>query len=159
MINFIRKLERLFLNLLIITLIVIISLQIIMKNEKAYQRLKEIEFSIKNVFQEQQVIKVANFNEIEAQGIIVIDLLQNYSLPQVWLVKNGQRVGNFTEGNVKTTVLEGDLLVLDCRFHNEPLWFEITKLSSDIRTWHTGQQFRIYAEEKRIGVVQFYDKL
>jgi len=167
--NFFKKLERLFINIVIITLIFVISLQLVMKNDVAYQRLKDIEYTVKSVFQRQdlievtkqrqEVIEVTNENQFTEEGYIVIDLLQDYSLPQVWLVKNGTKVANFSNGIVKIKIKDGDLLLLDCKFYNNPLWFEITGLSSDIRNWYVGQQFRISAEESRIGVVEFYDKL
>lgn len=157
--NFFRKMEHFFINLVIIILISLITIQLVMKNDAAYQRLKEMEFAIKNFFQEEPVVEVFRYNKIEEERIVVIDLLQNYALPQVWLVKNGQRVANFAEGYVETSVNAGDLLVIDCKFSNEPLWFEITKVSPDIRTWYIGQQFRIYGEEKKLGIVQYYDKL
>ncbi len=167
--NFFKKLERLFINIVIITLIFMICLQLVMKNDVAYQRLKDIEYTVKSVFQrqdlievtkqKQEVIEVTNENQFVEDGYIVIDLLQDYSLPQVWLVKNGKKVANFSNGIVEISVKEGDLLLLDCKFYKNPLWFEITALSSDVRNWHLGQQFRITAEERRIGVVAFYDKL
>lgn len=158
-------------NLVIITLILLISIQIVIKNDAAYQRLKDIEYTIKNVFQggflqetqgptsDQEVLEVSRESGLQEEGFIIIDLIQDYSLPQVWLVKNGRKVANFSEGIVKIAVQEGDLLTLDCKFYQSPLWFEITDLSSDIRTWHNGQQFRVNSEEFKIGIVDFYDKL
>ncbi len=167
--NFFKKLERLFINIVIITLIFMICLQLVMKNDVAYQRLKDIEYTVKSVFQrqdlievtkqDQNVVEVTKKNQLTRKGYIVIDLLQDYSLSQVWLVKNGTKVANFANGVVKVSIKEGDLLLLDCKFYNKPLWFEITALSSDVRSWHLGQQFRITAEERRIGVAAFYDKL
>lgn len=167
--NFFKKIERFFMNLLLITLILLISLQLVMKNDLAYQKLKDLEYTVKSVFQRQnlievtkqrpKVIEVTNENQFIKKGFIVIDLLQDYSLPQVWLVKNGIKVANFSNGIVETSIKDGDLLLLDCKFYNNPLWFEITGLSSYVRNWYVGQQFRVTAEESRIGVVKFYDKL
>lgn len=159
--SFFRRLEGFFINLIVIILILLVTVQVLMRNDTAYSKLKEMEFAIKNIFQEEPLVEVFRYEEDmkEEEGIIVIGLLQDYSLPQVWLVKNGQRVANFAEGLVQITVKEGDLLVLDCSFCAEPLWFEIKELSSSIKTWYTGQLFRIYGEEKNLGVVQFYDKL
>lgn len=130
-----------------------------MKNDTAFQKLKDIESSIRTVFSENKLTEVINYIEEDEEGYIIIDLMQDYSLPQVWLVKNGERIANFSKGIVTLTVKSGDLLVLDCRFFEGPLWFEITDISSDIRTWQKGQQFRVCAEEIKLGVVQFYDKL
>ncbi|MFP4015611.1 MAG: hypothetical protein ACLFUI_01145 [Halanaerobiales bacterium] len=169
--NFFRKMERLLMNLVIVTLILVISIQIVMRNDAAYQRLREIESTVRNVFQsgnlqqvldrdkEDRVVEVSGEDIMKQEGLVIIDLIHDYSLPQVWLVKNGKKVANFSEGIVRIPVQEGDLLTLDCKFYHSPLWFEITGLSADIRTWHVGQQFRISSEEVKLGVVDFYDKL
>lgn len=157
--DFLSRAERFFINLTVIILILLLSVQILMRNEKAYNKLKQIEFSVKGLFQEDTAISVFNIEERVEEGFIAIELLQDYSLPQVWLVKNGQRTANFLDGSVRINVKEGDLLLLDCRFSNEVLWFEITELSSNIKNWYTGQVFRIHEEERKLGVVQFYDEL
>jgi len=38
--GFFRKLERFFVNLMVIILIVLISLQVLMKNDEAYQKIR-----------------------------------------------------------------------------------------------------------------------
>ncbi|MFW5991735.1 MAG: hypothetical protein ACOCQN_00915 [Halanaerobiaceae bacterium] len=160
--GFFRKFECIFVNIVIIVLIVLIGVQVVMKNENAYQRIKEFEMTFKSLFQQGEVVEVAgnlDNHEEALQGVIVIDLLHDYSLPQVWLVKNGQRVENFAGGIVKVNVNKGDLLAIDARFCNQPLWFEITDISPEINTWQKDQQFRIYREEKRLGIVNFYEKL
>ncbi len=157
---FFHRLERFFINLVLIILILLISVQLLMRNDSAYSKLKVMEVSIKNFFQDQAVMEGFRPGQlIVEEGVINIELLQTYSLPQVWLVKNGQRVANFAEGSVEIRVKEGDLLVLDCSFCPDPLWFKVGEISSNIKTWYTGQIFRIYREEKVLGVVQFYEKV
>lgn len=157
--GFLQKVEKFFINLTVIILILLLTVQILMRNETAYSKLKEMEFSIRNIIQEDAVMRVFGYRELAEEGYIVIELMQDYSLPQVWLVKNGQRVDNFADGSVRINVRDGDLLVLDCSFCNEVLWFEITDLSASIKTWYTGKIYRIHGEEEKLGVVQFYDKL
>ncbi|MFW6306344.1 MAG: hypothetical protein ACOC1N_03050 [Bacillota bacterium] len=157
--NFLKKIEKYIINIVIIILICIISTQIVMKDQTAYQKLKNIEMSVKNIFRDQAVVEVMNNSTYEKENIIVIDLLQDYSLPQVWLVKNGRKVDDFSEGIVQTEVKYGDLLIIDAKLCDKPLWFEITRLSPEISNLHEGQQFRLFSEEKRIGIVEYYDKL
>lgn len=158
--GFFRKLERFIVNLIVIALIILISFQILMKNETTYQRIKDLEFAFKDLlgFQQQKTVQVAEI-EKNPVGMVTIDLLQDLSLPQVWLIKNGKRIADFSDGVVLVRVEEGDLLSIDARFYSKPLWFEITSLSPSIRTWQVGQQFRIREQEIRLGIVQFYDKL
>ncbi len=156
--NFFHKVERFITNLIIITLIILISVQIMMKNETAHQRIQYFESRIRGFFQPEEIVEVAGL-DTQNSGFITIDLLQDLSLPQVWLVKNGQRVTSFSRGIITIQVKEGDLLVLDTSNYPQPLWFEITSLSPSIKSWQIGQQFRTNGQEKNIGVVQFQDKL
>jgi hypothetical protein len=157
--NFFQKLERFFVNLIIIVLIILISFQILMKNETTYRNIKDWELALRNSLGlTQKTVQVTGLEE-ERSGIVTIDLLQDLSLPQVYLIINGQRVADFSGGVVKVRVEEGDLLKIDARFCDKSLWFEITSLSLNIRNWQIGQQFRIKGEEFRLGVVQFYDQL
>lgn len=156
--GFFRKLERFFVNLMVIILIVLISLQVLMKNDETYQKIKNIEFAIKNLFNLEQSVEVTNQIE-QYTGFVTIDLLQDLSLPQVWVIKNGQRVKNFQNGIVEIRVQEGDLILIDARNFPQALWFEITYLSPSIYNWQEGEQFRINQEIKRLGIVKTYDKL
>lgn len=159
--NFFDKVERFISNVVIITLILLISVQIVMKNEDAYNKFQIVENKVReflNLKEPEKVVEVTNFID-EKRGYLTVDLLQDLNLPQVWLVKNGERVANFSKGIVRITVKEGDLITIDSRYYPEPLWFQITSLSSSIKTWQVGQQFRTSGQEKIIGVVQFYNKL
>jgi hypothetical protein len=157
--GFFQKLERFFVNVIIIGLVVLISFQILMKNDTTYRNIKDWEFALRNFLGFKQKTEQVTGLEEERSGMITIDLLQDLSLPQVYLIINGQRVADFSEGVVKLKVDEGDLLKIDARFYDRSLWFEITSLSLNIRNWQVGQQFRIKGEEFRLGVVQFYDQL
>lgn len=156
--SFFRKVEGFLINLLVIILIILISSQFLMKNEVAYQRIKELEVTARSWLNQERVVEVTQPLPTEA-AYLTVDLLQDLSLPQVWLLKNGERVANFRQGVVRIKVKEGDLISLDTSYYSQALWFEITALSANINTWAPGKQFRSYREEKVLGVVRFYGQV
>ena len=156
--SFFRKVEGFLINLLVIILIILISTQFLMKNEVAYQRIKELELTARNWLNQERVVEVIQPLQAEA-AYLTVDLLQDLSLPQVWLLKNGEKVANFRQGVVRIKVKEGDLIALDTSYYSQALWFEITSLSSNINTWVPGKQFRSYREEIILGVVRFYGQV
>lgn len=156
--KFFRKLERFFINVVVITLIILIGFQILMKDDVIYQRIKDFEMTFKQYFNSPETIQVTRIQD-ENKGYITVDLLNDLSLPQVWLIVNGERVSNFSSGIVTISVKEGDSISIDSSFYSQPLWFEITFLSSDISSWQVGQQFRLNNNQKRLGIVHFYEKL
>ena len=163
--DFLEKIEKFLVNFIILGLILLISLQLIMKNDSSYQRLKDFEYSFRSGFQDNQAIEVStgvqNYEETRlfADSKLLINVLEEDYLPQVWLVKNGERISDFSTGSVEIDINDGDFLLIDSRFYDGPLLFEIEELSPNIRTWHTGQEFRLFVEEKKLGLVEFYDKL
>ncbi|ACL69789.1 hypothetical protein [Halothermothrix orenii] len=163
--GFLKKLERIFMTFLVITLILMVSVQILLKDDISRSKIKNIEMAIKNVIAPDRntvpVSSIDNYKKeiTEKKGYMVIDLLNNLKLPQVYLIKNGKRVANFKDGVVTVRVDNGDFLEIDARFYKSPLWFEITELSPSIKTWKPGQQFRVNGNEKKLGIVRFYEKL
>ncbi|MEJ6952169.1 hypothetical protein [Natronospora cellulosivora (SeqCode)] len=157
--NFLEMVEKFLVNFIVIGLILLISLQLIMRTDMGYQRIKNLEYSLRNVLHEDETVEVFARPQSFSEGKILISLEQDYSLPQVWLVKNGTRVANFSAGFVEIAISEGDFLLIDSKFYDQALTLEIKEISPNVRSWHVGQQFRVFSEEKRLGVVEFYDKL
>lgn len=157
--RFFRKLERFFVNLLLITLIVIISFQIIMRDESTYQHIKKLEYTVKGLLNTGNTVEVTSIKEMERKAYLTIDLLHDYSLPQVYLVQNGLRVADFSDGVVRIEVNSGDLISIDATLLKKTLWFEITSLSASISNLKPGQQFRVSGDIKSLGVIEFYNKI
>jgi|SRR5690554_2206434 len=161
--QFFKKLERIFINLMVITLIFLISFQLVMKNEEAYQKIKNYEMMVKGFFNNnQQAIEVINpiYDEVNNEaGIVAIEILGGFKLPQVWVIINGEKISNFENSLIELSVNESDLIEIDSRNYPDVLWFEIKYLSPSIYSWNIGQQFRFYQEIRKIGVVETYRKL
>ena len=162
MLNFFEKVGRFFVNLMIVGLILLVSIQIIMGNEEYQNRLQMAENFIKSYFQQPvpEVTRVTQHEREHKLEIIEVSLISNASIPEVWLMKNGERVANFADGKVRLEVSEGDLLTIDSREFTNTLWFKITFISDDIISFQQGNQFRISGEDlENLGIIRFGDKL
>lgn len=157
--RFFVKIERFLVNLLLIILILIISFQIIMRDESAYQQVKKLEYTVKGLLNTKDTVEVTSIKEMEKKAHLTIDLLHDYSLPQVYLIQNGSRVANFSNGVVRVEVSNGDFISIDATVFKKPLWFEITYLSPSISNFKPGQQFRVSGNIKNLGVIEFYNKI
>jgi hypothetical protein len=158
--NFFLKFEKILINIIVIILILLISAQFIMKNEYTYERLHRLKLSIKNIFNDKnKTINVSKIDKLNSQGKIIINLLNNVSLPQVWVLINGEKIANFDNGIVQLFVRDGDLISIDSRAYNKTIWFEITYIQSFIKNLSIGEQFRLNSEKKVISLIKFNDKL
>ncbi|MFW5998342.1 MAG: hypothetical protein ACOCP5_01145 [Halanaerobiaceae bacterium] len=151
-----EKIGRFILKLAVLGLILVISVQFLMNNEESYNRVKEVETVVKNIFttnSSNEVMEVTQDEIQEEHGVITFKLLQNLSLPQVWVRCNGEKIENFSEGKATIKVKKGDFLTIDSTNYNDELWFEINDRSSNIQNFKNGQQYRTRGEMLNIGVV------
>jgi hypothetical protein len=130
-----------------------------MKNDSTWQRFEELRLSFKEMFVPgEEVVKVGTSSQKE-EGVVVIQLVSDLSLPQVWVLKNGKRETNFAQGNAICSVTEGDLLTIDSRYYNNTLWYKITSLSSTINNLENGDLFRTSGNTASLGIIKFNNKL
>ncbi|MFW6269604.1 MAG: hypothetical protein ACOC4G_05950 [Bacillota bacterium] len=151
-----EKIGRFILKLAVLGLILVISVQFLMNNEESYNRVKEVETVVKNIFttnSSNEVMEVTQDEIQEEHGVITFKLLQNLSLSQVWVRCNGEKIENFSEGKATIKVKKGDFLTIDSTNYNDELWFEINDRSSNIQNFKNGQQYRTRGEMLNIGVV------
>ena len=156
--NFFNKVGKYFLNLLIICLVLLISFQIIAGDERTEITFGKIGDTIQKYinFRDTETIKVVEKTEYKT---ITIDLMQNYSLQEVWVLKNQQRIANFSEGIATIRVQEGDLISIDASAYQGVLWFEITSISREIRNWSKGEQIRTEGTLIELGIVKMYGEI
>ncbi|MFW6035961.1 MAG: hypothetical protein ACOCRZ_06875 [Halothermotrichaceae bacterium] len=155
--NFLKKVEHFFITLIIVILIILVSVQFLMKNDAAQQKLQNIEFAVREILNPNEAVEVTavdNKKEVEYDGFIVIKVLQQLSYPQIYVKLNGEIYDDFSNGFVEVKVREGDLLAIDARYFDKPLWFEITYSSPDISSLKKGHQIRVYNSEKIIDVIK-----
>ncbi|MFW6381498.1 MAG: hypothetical protein ACOCZ3_03035 [Bacillota bacterium] len=166
--NFYEQLGRFVVKLLIITLILLVSVQIISQDHQAGQTLRLVESKILDFFSEENrdrpPAEVTVTRDTPEEGYITINLINNLSLPRVWVLCNGQRLASFSEGKVSISVKPGDNLALDARLYPEPLWFEITDLdfsraSFSQTSLKIGQKFRTAGNIAHVGIVKVGGKL
>jgi len=155
--KFLRKIERFFLYLIMIALILVLSIQIIMQDNDSYLKLKKYEYTIRNFFNKRaELVEVIDKKKT---GLIIIDLLQSKSLPQVYILKNNKRVSNFSKGYVILDVRDGDFIEIDASNYKNALWFEITEINKNISSLKKGKQFRIENNKIALGVIKFNNKI
>lgn len=160
--DFFYKIERFLINLLVICLILLVVSQMIIKDDRAVQRIVDLRDNIYYTFEnilhlEDHSIEVSNQNNIK-EGFIRIKLLQGISLPEVYILKNGKKVDNFKNNEAVIIVKNGDVLALDSRTFYDPLWFEIVYLSDNISFLTTGHQYRTEGNLVNIGVIKLFDE-
>lgn len=158
--KFLRKLERFFVNLIVICLIFIISSQLIMKNDTAWQRFEDLRITFRELIspEKEEVVQVNTLDQ-QQEGVIVIHLIPEVSLPQVWVLKNGKKDTNFSSGYAICRVNEGDLLTIDSSYYDDALWYKITSLSSTIESLEIGDLYRTSGDTTSIGIIEFNTKL
>ncbi len=159
--NFFNRIGKFFINLMVICLILLVSFQIVLKNDSAYNELKGLERMITGVFSSDnnQAVQVTESRSIREHGTLVVDLMQDLSLPEVWLLRNGERVQSFADGIVRVEVYDGDLISIDASDYRGVLWFEVTSVSHNIKNWKQGDQFRITNNILGLGVAEINSKL
>jgi len=144
---------------MVICLVLLISYQIIIKTDTANPALRKIDNIVRNYMNRDEIEESITVVEKKDNGIMTIDLMQNYSLPEVWVLKNQNRIANFEQGIVTINVQNGDYLSIDARNYDGVLWFKITSVSEDIRVWSKGTQIRTAGNLVDMGIVEMIDKL
>ena len=157
--RFFNKIGRFILNAMVICLVLLISYQIIIRTDTANPALRKIDNIVRNYMNRDEIEESITVVEKKDNGIMTIDLMQNYSLPEVWVLKNQNRIANFEQGIVTINVQNGDFLSIDARNYDGVLWFEITSISEDIRVWSKGTQIRAAGNLVDMGIVEMIDKL
>lgn len=163
--NIFDEIGRFVLKLVIIFLVLLISFQIISVNEKnsfAFEKISNTLGDYLNYNKSETVYdKSKSIDVVERIRYreITIDLMQNYSLPEVWVLKNQKRIANFSEGIITIRVQEDDFISIDATDYQEVLWFEVTSLSRDIKNWSPGKQFRTKGNLIDLGIVKIYGEI
>ncbi len=143
MIRFLERMGRLFLNLVIILFILLISVQIILKNDDARERLTQVETAFQELTHStQQVFKVTD--DIK-KGLLVLKVnneKEQFDLSEIWLLQNGTKVANFSEGYLSFQVNDGDLITITSSYPETiEIFFE--DVDDSISSIEKGQQFKI----------------
>lgn len=72
-------------------------------------------------------------------GSITVETIDYTSLEQAFLLINGRRAGDFSEGKLTVAVVSGDVLEIDAAQYLHPVQFRIEKVSSSIKYPLQGQ--------------------
>ena len=141
-----HKIQNILVKFLIILLILIISTQIIIKNEYAKNNLlllkNNLEYKInKMLLNKDMAIEVISNKNIDEIGIMKIKTVRNLSLPKAYILRNNKRASNFSNGEAVIEIHNGDLISLDTRAYEQRILFEIEYLSNNISSLSAGYQY------------------
>lgn len=84
---------------------------------------------------------------------LLIKLINKVVEPGVLLLVNGEVSATFEENPVLIYVADGDLISIDSRDSDTVLWFRVQDVSSEIQSFHPGQQYRIPKTHLQLGEV------
>ncbi|MFW6386725.1 MAG: hypothetical protein ACOCZM_02005 [Bacillota bacterium] len=144
----------------ILTLLVIgVTIQFIKQDEVASRRLEELEQAFLGPAEDPgQVVEVAD-KDTGRQGHLVIDIDQELSLTEVWLVRNGEKVSSFRGGRAVLNVAPGDRIHLDASAYKGRLKFEISDASLLPSGLEVGDVVRTEGNRIFLGAVEERQKL
>lgn len=84
-------------------------------------------------------------------GTITVKTVDYTSLAQAFLLINGHRAGDFSEGKLTVAVASGDVLEIDAEHYMHPVQFRIEKVSSGIKYPSPGQMISTDSSIAMIG--------
>ena len=155
-----NKYFKLLLNGILTALIIIISVQLILRDDVTRERLQMVESVFYTITDDTgEVMKVIEDGGIEKQGVIVFESVQPVNPAGVFVVINSEKVDNFEDGNVVVEVGRGDRIFIDARNYDYELEIEITDISSFINNFEVGDRLRTTGNRIFLGTVEINDKL
>ncbi len=150
-----EKMGKIIIQLIIIFLIIIISVQIILQDKQANLRLKHIEKAAINLFLNQErAVRVTD--EI---NYMTVESKENRSLSDVWLLINNKRIDNFSDGKITFTFQEGDIIIIDSTSYKNELSFKITAIHPSIVSINKGDIIKTRGNKSVITIIEFDKKI
>lgn len=142
--------ERKVMQLIVILIILVLAFQFSLN----YRERGEVMF-FPSVFLRphlHQVVEPVLFTS--PQEYLLLQLINALKDPEVYIRVNGEVVATFQENPVSVLVREGDVISIDARKSDRVLWFRILEVSSNIQSFHVGEQYRVLKSHHQLGEVQ-----
>ncbi|MFW6237999.1 MAG: hypothetical protein ACOC5A_02065 [Halanaerobiales bacterium] len=125
-----NRIVTVILKLIIVLLVIGISVQFVLQDEIAGRRLRQLESVFPGPGEGYgEAVEVTEEQVNQRPGYIIIDLQNDLSLTEVWLVRNGERISSFHEGRAVINVGPGDRIHLDASAYKDRLEFIISDAS------------------------------
>ena len=156
------KVEDILIKIVLICLILLISSQIILKNEVAKENFlflkNNLQYSFNNIVANREnALEVIKSSKVNEKGILKISSMQDLKLREVYILKNGKVVNTFEEGEILLEVADGDILSIDSRNYDSPLYFEISYISNNIQSLSAGLQIKTNGNLIRLNKIKIYN--
>ena len=155
--RFIKWVGKLVLNVVVLGLVLLVTVQFIMTNSAVDKSLlSKIPYGeyILNLEQQDKFSQAAKTVFAPKKGTLVFKLQGNDNSRQVRFLVNDQVVGNFAAGVVEVKVKPGDELAIDARGYKKGIWLFLAGVSKGVDFFEQGQQFWIKNEYKSLGTVK-----
>lgn len=152
--NFYYRLEKIIINIIIIGIILSLTTQFVLQNDKTLHYLQNIQQAFKNIINDNDNAVSVSTRPEQEKGIIVFNTVNEETFPNIWILKNGQRVANFKKTPVIVEVNNGDLLTIDGRNYAKVIWYEVSIVSSNINFPQQGQQYRTNNNTVSVGIIE-----
>ncbi|MFW5984877.1 MAG: hypothetical protein ACOCQ1_01240 [Halanaerobiaceae bacterium] len=147
------------LKLFLSVLIIIVSLQLVLKQETGLRRFENAKQVWQKLFiTEQQAIKVSEKDDTLA-GMVTIKVKQGTSLPRARLFINGKETDSFAAGEVDLRVQDGDLVLINTSNYEHEVEFIVQDSPQQLTTLKKGAIFQAEGDWVVLGVMKFDDKL
>ncbi|MBM7556483.1 hypothetical protein [Halanaerobacter jeridensis] len=155
--RFVKWVAKLVLNVVVVGLVLLVTVQFIMSNTAVDKSLlSKVPYSkyILKLDQSDKFSQTAKTVFAPQEGTLIFKLQGNDNPWQVRLLVNKEVVGNFAAGFIKVKVRPGDKLAIDARGYKEAIWLQLSDISEKIVFLKEGQQFWIKNEYKKLGTVK-----
>ena len=134
--KFFKKIESILLKIIIISLILLTTSQVILNNDIAKNNFLLIKDQINltlskyynNTDRSQSVIDIQDKKE----GLIKLSFLKDEIPDNVYILKNGKIISDFYKKDLVIKVRDGDIVSIDCRNTTNELYFQIEYLTDNI---------------------------
>lgn len=155
--RFVKWVAKLVLNVVVVGLVLLVTVQFIMTNSVVDKSLiSKVPYSeyILKLDQSDKFSQASKAVFAPQEGALTFKLQGNDNPWQVRILVNEEVVGNFAAGPIEIKVKPGDEIAVDSRGYKKAIWLRIAKISKKIDFFKAGQQFWIKDEYKTLGTVK-----
>lgn len=121
-----KKLEKLLIRLVILCAVVLVVAQSIVVKDPMHRVIGYV--NLEDVI----TSPAANQQLVAGEPTITLYLKDYYSLPKMYVLVNGETVGQFSDRYVSFQVHDGDLIQLDATFYDYPVKVQVLTTSEEI---------------------------
>lgn len=156
--NFIKKLERVLIAVVLAGLVITFALQaiIVLDTAEIFLRIGEKVQNYPITFYEEfPEARVTTADEYQSVFATVTIQIENFSsLEKALLLINGKEVADFRDKQITVKVSPGDVVAIDGSFYVHELIFKVVATSENVAQPEVGQVVEVYGDISMLGEVR-----